>query len=309
MADTRSPEVSTNEEKMLHKHRKEKKELQAKIQALKHGIPKGDKKKKKEIMGEISKMEAELASKQAEERKGLEENMEKAATESSQPQENGLSEQLESSLQIDPSGEEQKPGKLSKAQKRRNKKAAKEKEREQRITEEEKNNVYSARNVEEGKLKAILTQRELLIKEIPSDGHCLYNAVLHQLSRRGIKTGIEDLRRQVAEYMRSHVDDFLCFLSKPDTGDPYSLEEYGQYCDEIATTAAWGGQHEISAMVQILKLPIQVLQADGPVLTIGEEYETQPVILTYHRHAFGLGEHYNSVVPVKESKNTKPDDL
>lgn len=47
-----------------------------------------------------------------------------------------------------------------------NKKAAKEKEREQRIAEEEKNNVYSARNVEETKLKAILSKRNLFIKEV-----------------------------------------------------------------------------------------------------------------------------------------------
>ena len=33
-------------------------------------------------------------------------------------------------------------------------------------------------------------------------------------------------------------------------------------------------------MVQILKVPIEVVQADGPILTIGEQFETDPLILS-----------------------------
>ena len=47
-----------------------------------------------------------------------------------------------------------------------NKKASQAKERERQIAEGEKNNVYSARNVEAIKLKTILTERGLCIKEV-----------------------------------------------------------------------------------------------------------------------------------------------
>ncbi|GBL87955.1 hypothetical protein AVEN_192110-1 [Araneus ventricosus] len=47
-------------EDVLTQQKKEKKELLAKTQKLKHGIPKGDKKKKKEVTAEIAQMIADL---------------------------------------------------------------------------------------------------------------------------------------------------------------------------------------------------------------------------------------------------------
>lgn len=60
---------------------------------------------------------------------------------------------------------------VSKAQKRREKKAIAEKERNQRIIEQEALNVFGKRNVEIEAIKKILSERELMIYEIPSDGH------------------------------------------------------------------------------------------------------------------------------------------
>ena len=48
----------------------------------------------------------------------------------------------------------------------KDKKAAKEKEREQRIAEAELENVHSARNVEAEKLKQILAAKGLSVKEV-----------------------------------------------------------------------------------------------------------------------------------------------
>jgi OTU domain-containing protein 6 len=45
--------------------------------------------------------------------------------------------------------------------------------------------------------------------------------------------------------MRENMDDFFPFLTKPETGDPYSPEEYEKYCDEVEKTPAWGGQLEV----------------------------------------------------------------
>lgn len=52
----------------------------------------------------------------------------------------------------------------------------------------------------------------------------------------------------------------------------------------------------------MLKCRIEVIQANSPQLIIGEEYKDGPLItLTYHRHMYGLGEHYNSVEPYQEN--------
>ncbi|KAM9626284.1 deubiquitinase OTUD6B isoform 4-T5 [Trichechus inunguis] len=178
------------------------------------------------------------------------------------------------------------------------KKAALEKEREERIAEAEIENLSGARYIESQKLAQILAARQLEIKQIPSDGHCMYRAIEDQLKEQDCPLTVAALRSQTAEYMQSHVEDFLPFLTNPNTGDIYTLEEFGKYCDDIVNTAAWGGQLELRALSHILATPIEVIQADSPPIVVGEEYSKKPLILVYMRHAYGLGEHYNSVTPL-----------
>ncbi|XP_020623841.1 OTU domain-containing protein 6B-like isoform X2 [Orbicella faveolata] len=271
----------------FQRHKKEAKELQAKIQSLKHSVPKGDKKKKKEVALEIAKLEEELTNRQKKELEVLKNDL---TRENSQGQD--VTKEIEAmSLNADNS---ESQSKLSKAQKRRDKKAAKEREREERIAEAELENVHSARNVEAEKLKEILASKCLSIKEISPDGNCLYNAVADQLSRRNQQTEMQTLRKLAADYILNHQDDFLPFLTDAKT------DQFVQYCEEIASTTTWGGHLEIQALSQALKMPIEVYQAHAPVLRIGEEYESQPISLSYHHHAYGLGEHYNSVIPAEE---------
>lgn len=105
------------------------------------------------------------------------------------------------------------------------KKAAQEKERETRIAEAEEENLLGSRHQEGLKLRQKLAEKQLQIKEMSSDGHCLYRAVEDQLIERGRTLGIKELRAETAQYMRSHADDFLPFLTNPNTGDMYTAGE------------------------------------------------------------------------------------
>jgi len=126
---------------------------------LKHSVPKGDKKKKKEVALEIAKLEEELTNRQKKELEVLKNDL---TRENSQGQD--VTKEIEAmSLNADNS---ESQSKLSKAQKRRDKKAAKEREREERIAEAELENVHSARNVEAEKLKEVLASKCLSIKEV-----------------------------------------------------------------------------------------------------------------------------------------------
>ncbi|XP_007249431.3 deubiquitinase OTUD6B [Astyanax mexicanus] len=287
-------EVESAEELLVKEQRREKKELQAKIQSMKNAVPKNDKKRRKQLTEDIAKLEAELSQKHDNELKLLQTNSNAAEK----------VEEVSSAVNsINLSGGEQADGKqprLTKAQKRRDKKAAQEKERENRIAEAELENLLGSRHQEGLKLKQKLTEKHLQIKEISSDGHCMYRAVEDQLVERGRALGIQELRAQTAQYMRSHSGDFLPFLTNPNTGDMYTEEEFEKYCSDVAETAAWGGQLELRALTQVLQLPIEVIQADSPAIVIGEEYDKLPITLIYMRHAYGLGEHYNSVEPLKE---------
>jgi len=283
------------ESNILQRHKEERKTLQAKIMNLKHGVSKGDKKKKKEIMELVAKLEAELDQKQEQE---LQE----------QPVDeliNNVGEKVGTlSTSEDPESETKGPAvKVSKAQKRRDKKAEKERERDKQIAEQEEANLLGARNVEAEKIKSTLKARGLAIYEIPSNGDCLYAAIGHQLIVQEKPSSTAILRSQTASYVRDHKDDFLPFLSDKDS-EIFSQEKFESYCNNIENTNAWGGQLELRAMSQVLQQPIEVIQSEGPAIIIGEEFEKPSLILTYHRHAYGLGEHYNSVILAVES----PDD-
>ncbi|GIX97851.1 hypothetical protein CDAR_455651, partial [Caerostris darwini] len=152
-------------EDVLSKHKKEKKELLATVQKMKHGIPKGDKKKKKDITAEIAQMTADLELKHAEEVKkfqsedvSLESNPDSKVTEQD-------TELVKDEQCTDVGEDTNTTQKLSKAQKRRNKKSLKEKEREKAIAEQEIINLTGNRSVESAEISKKLSARGLTIHE------------------------------------------------------------------------------------------------------------------------------------------------
>ncbi|KAF3707473.1 OTU domain-containing protein 6B [Channa argus] len=289
--------VETPEELLAKQHRKEKKDLQAKIQSMKNAVPKNDKKRRKQLTEEITKLEADLNQKHEEESRKLTTNTE-------------VEEVIKGAetLQVEGGELEEVKQRVTKAQKRRDKKAAQERERESRIAEAEVQNLQGMRHQEGLKLAQKLSQQQLQIKEISSDGHCMYRAIEDQLAQRskpGITMSVKELRFSTADHMRNHTDDFLPFLTNPQTGDMYTTDEFEKYCSDVEHTAAWGGQLELRALTKVLHLPIEVIQADSPTIKIGDEFDGDPITLVYMHHAYGLGEHYNSVERLKDPCNVE----
>ncbi|XP_075855635.1 deubiquitinase OTUD6B-like [Microcebus murinus] len=239
-------------EQLVRRHSKEKKELQAKIQGMKNAVPKNDKKRRKQLTEDAAKLEKEMEQKHGEELEQL--------------------KLTSKENKIDCVG-----------------KAALENEQEERIAEAEIENLSGARHVESEKLAQILAARQLEIKQIPSDGHCMYRAIENQLKEQDDTLTVVALKCQTAGYMQSHVEDFLPFLTNPNTEDMYTPEEFGKYCDDIVNTAAWGGQLELRTLSHILQTPIEIIQADSPPIVVDEEYPKKPLILVYMTHAYGLG--------------------
>ncbi len=165
------------------------------------------------------------------------------------------------------------------------------------------------------------------IRDIPSDGHCLYRAIADQLSlildhgdshdhHKGKKGKVpsqsltsqappdfKELRRIAADHIRRNANEFAPFI-----GVLPEDEEFESYCQKVASESAaeWGGQLEIRALSECLQRPIYVYSASAPVVVMGEEHTTSigqkgeiiPIRISYHRHLFALGEHYNSLIPL-----------
>ncbi|XP_013168380.1 PREDICTED: OTU domain-containing protein 6B-like [Papilio xuthus] len=276
-----------NEVEMLeNKHKKEKKELQAHIQALKK-VAKNDKTKKKELTAEIVRLELELEDRQ---KKEIEEVSKELSIE------NGF-EQTDENEEI--------KVKLSKAQKRRVKKEQQEREREQEIKLQEKENINGPRNLENQAICNRLKEMNLKVYPISSDGDCLYKAVSHQLLvKRKQSLSVEELRKQTSNYIRENKEDFMPFLSHPETCDMLTDGEFEEYCEKIVNSKVWGGQIEIRALSNNLKCPISIIQATGPSsIEQGEEFEGPSLVITYHRHMYRLGAHYNSTLVIADEEH------
>ncbi|XP_077224046.1 OVARIAN TUMOR DOMAIN-containing deubiquitinating enzyme 5-like [Tasmannia lanceolata] len=299
-------------EEVLSRHRKETTELQNKEVGLRKAAAKGSKAeqkaKKKQVEDEISQLSSKLKAKHAEELASL--GYKKNNNSSSNNNKGDLDTLVMAiaGVSVSTHSDQSKP---SKSVKRREKRAQQEAAREQRI-EEEQSNIISDRMIENEKLEKKLEPLGLAVNEIKPDGHCLYRAVEDQLSLHSghmSPYSYQELREMVATYMRENASDFLPFFlsdNKIDVDSDHSLlERFQNYCREVESTAAWGGQLELGALTHSLRKHIMIFSGSFPDVEMGKEYKSESgsssanpsIMLSYHRHAFGLGEHYNSVVP------------
>ncbi|KFO29874.1 OTU domain-containing protein 6A [Fukomys damarensis] len=277
-------DLQSERQRMLRRHHLEKKELQDHIQILKASIPSSDKNKRKQLLLDKARLQARMRQRHQHE---LEELEEKFLGNSSL---DSITENLEK-MDL----ENQDP-EISRAQKRQERRAALEREQQDRALAAEMEHLTSFWREEEEKLATILRAKYLQMKDIPADKHCMYRAIQDQLV---FSVTVEGLRRRTANYMRKHVDDFLPFFSNLETGDAYTRDDFMTYCDSIVHHPSWGGELELRALSHVLQTPIEVIQANSPAMIIGEEYHKKPLTLVYLHYACNLGEHYNSVKPLQ----------
>ncbi|XP_020538471.1 OVARIAN TUMOR DOMAIN-containing deubiquitinating enzyme 5 isoform X2 [Jatropha curcas] len=287
---------------------KEIAQLQNKEIELKKAAAKGSKAeqkaKKKQVEEQISELSTKLKEKHAEELASL------GYSTSNVNEKSNLDNLVKAIAGVSVTNEPEN-ARISKSAKRRGKRAQQEAEREQRI-QEEQSNLVSDRMIENEKLKEKLEPLGLTVNEIKPDGHCLYRAIEDQLallSGGASPYTYQDLRKMVAAYMREHASELLpFFLSENiiggDSGNSLT-DVFESYCKEVESTSAWGGQLELGALTHCLKKSIKIFSGSFPDVEMGKEYKSDggsgssdgSILLSYHKHAFGLGEHYNSVVP------------
>ncbi|KAG7530025.1 Papain-like cysteine peptidase superfamily [Arabidopsis thaliana x Arabidopsis arenosa] len=306
-----SQEQHETVDEMLARHRQEIKQLQNKETEMKKAAAKGSKAeqkaKKKQVEEDVSKLSSKLKEKQLKElaSQGFSSSSSTVAKDQTNEKKGDIDTLVRAIAGVSVTAQ-QEHSKPSKSVKRREKRAKEEADREQRIKEEQ-SQVTSDRVVENAKLEKKLKPLGLTINEIKPDGHCLYRAVENQLancSGGASPYTYQNLREMAASYMREHKTDFLPFFLSETEGDSNSgsaEERFEKYCREVESTAAWGSQLELGALTHCLRKHIKVYSGSFPDVEMGKEYKSgddSSLLLSYHRHAFGLGEHYNSVVLV-----------
>ncbi|KAI9906801.1 hypothetical protein PsorP6_016344 [Peronosclerospora sorghi] len=163
--------------------------------------------------------------------------------------------------------------------------------------------------IEADMILAQLTRYGLKIKDIPSDGHCMYHAVADQIKQKNLlivdeMAGFQHLRKITSEYMLARPDNFSPFMALDESAGGGTDYAFIIYCNRVATTADWGGQLELRALACALRITIEDFSAKGDVMMMGREFideadENAPKLqLTYHLHYSTLDEHFNSVTPL-----------
>ncbi|KAJ9646957.1 uncharacterized protein PV06_04211 [Exophiala oligosperma] len=290
-------------EELLTKHRKEKRDLQARITQKKKNATK---KTRKGVNDECERLERELAENQQAEIDALEprdEQLELAVddltlegpvkedatvTESDGPE--TISDIANSSPSVGQS-RQKKPNR----QKARLARRAAEQEAQAAAAAEEAQNMPDRREQEMAAMKKQMDARGLVETMIRPDGHCLFSACAHsmpadQIAKSGPKQEpYQNVRYAAAEFMKAHPDDFAAFMEEP----------LDSYVARIRDSAEWGGELELQAIARAYNININVVRADGRVEKIGsgsdKTDDSTDVWLAYYQHSFGLGEHYNAL--------------
>jgi len=295
-------------EELQNRHRKEQKDLQARITQKKKGATK---KTRKGVNSECDELERQLKERQTQELLALngdpvpdiddvpELDEEPTDSTSTLDEVNGLTKSLEKTSVAEPSVSEDGQPKKRNRQKERLARRAAEQEAAVKEAKKEAANQPDQKAVERARMLKEFEARGLVEKLIRPDGHCLFAAVADQLSHAGIPLGAESdaelkedqkykvVRKAAARYIEGHPDEFVAWLDEP----------LSDYVNKIRDTAEWGGHLELLALAKTYNVEISVLQ-NGPESKIEPgtgTSEPEKLWLAYYRHGFGLGEHYNSL--------------
>jgi len=200
------------------------------------------------------------------------------------------SNQEEANDMAEDPGEAKRRKAQEKARRKREKAREKERRREEEIAEELAHAGPSKRELEIVAMTEVyLDPRGLTIQEVEADGNCLYRGVAEQcLDLEGYVAA----RSVCAEALAEGEEEYAPFAETHGHGS------YEAYVEKVRNSSEWGGHLELRALSHKLRRTVVVYSAEAVPLRIGEEFTDngEEIRLSFHRHYYALGEHYNVVV-------------
>ncbi|KAK2195252.1 bifunctional OTU domain/Papain-like cysteine peptidase superfamily [Babesia duncani] len=143
----------------------------------------------------------------------------------------------------------------------------------------------------------------LKIFKILGDGNCLFRAIQHQLKHVHECTddpGVplldhESLRKMSVQCLLKNRSMYEVFVVNSE--DSCTDEDaYMAYCKKMAKEGEWGGDIEIKALSQELCCSIAVYTDQPQPIVYGNENCKFTLNISFHKHAYAIGGHYNSLV-------------
>ncbi|KAI2965126.1 hypothetical protein CBS147323_5948 [Aspergillus niger] len=290
-------------EELQAKHRKEQKDLQARITQKKKSATK---KTRKGINDDCERLQRELSERQQAEIAqlngesdqpvdGIEDlslnessegdrNVDEAGDSPDQQNADSPSETTPSSPQSSTPATPQPSGprpKKPNRQKARLARRAAEQAAQSAIAAEEAANQTDHRGNEKEVMEGVFKRLQLKEVDINPDGHCLFSAIACQLDEQGIGLRPDPKRMILQPPTRSRIDTVASpkhdgyravravaadFISDhKDDFAPFMEEPLDQYTRKVKLTAEWGGQLELQAIARAYGVEINVIQGDGRI--------------------------------------------
>ena len=142
------------------------------------------------------------------------------------------------------------------------------------------------------KLNAVVYENGFTIHDVPSDGDCMFSAILYQLNSTGLcDVDSDTLRQTVADYLRVNKASYCDFVCQPvaqidaynaDTEPPTEEDEYidsitdpqlqtelrwRKYLNQLED-GAWGDNIVLQAISDMFSVTIHVLSSHHPVYSV-----------------------------------------
>ncbi|KAE8416964.1 hypothetical protein BDV36DRAFT_189918 [Aspergillus pseudocaelatus] len=323
-------------EELLAKHRKEQKDLQARITQKKKSATK---KTRRGINEECDRLQSELSERHQAEIAELngepappvddlddlslngseEDKTQKDETDGSQNPPSIDNSPDTSSATAEASTPSPRPKKPNRQKARLARRAA-EQAAQSAIAAEEAAKQTDYRGDEQEVMDGVFKRLGLKQVEIKPDGHCLYSAIAYQLEMLGLGLKPDPKRIILETPTQSRIDTVASpqhdgyravravtadFINEhQDDFVPFMEEPVELYTRKIKLTAEWGGQLELLAIAKAYGVEINIIQGDGRIEKIEgdtQEYDDEQkskriIWLAYYRHTYGLGEHYNALM-------------
>ena len=161
---------------------------------------------------------------------------------------------------------------------------------------EEKNEVL---NEDEKNFKSLLLKNNMQIKEVKSDGNCMFRAVSDQVYGKD----------EYYELLREKCMDYIVILRN--FFEPFIEDDFDFYIKEKRKNQTWGDDIELEALSEIYNRPIEIYKGSNiPLKTFhenkyfsdDEEYKNNNFSLTPIRLSYHNKNHYNSIIPLESDK-------
>ncbi|KAJ9222485.1 hypothetical protein DTO169C6_5225 [Paecilomyces variotii] len=289
-------------EELQAKHRKEQRDLQARITQKKKSATK---KTRKGVNDECERLQRELAEKQQAEIRQLNgeppEPPVDGLDELALSDDNDLDKKEEEERSVAAASEEKtveegnntpqataataaaaaRPVKKPNRQKARLARRAAEQAAQAAAAADEAANQTDRRGNEKEVMDATFKRLGLRELEINPDGHCLYSAIASELDEMGLGLRPDPNRILLPSTTQSRIDtvaspkhdgyravravaaDYI--LEHKDDFEPFMEEPLDEYTRKIRLTAEWGGQLELQAIARAYGVEINVVQSDGRI--------------------------------------------